>query len=93
MTGFTVLSYNLCHLTGLHSDFGFVSLKLYHRKKKDKSSKEGKRPVSNEKGKGTDGPTDGQDEPKEVMKESEILLLQRLDIIHSVLLSKISLVQ
>ena len=50
----------------------------YYRKKKDKSSKEGKRPVSNEKGKsGSDGPTDTQEEPKEAMKESEILLLQR----------------
>ena len=34
--------------------------------------------MSNEKGKsGSDGPTDTQDEPKEAMKESEILLLQR----------------
>ena len=74
--------------TGLHSDFSFVSMKLHYRKKKDKSSKEGKRPVSNEKGKGTDGPTDGQDEPKEVMKESEMLLLQRSVIIHSVLLEQ-----
>ena len=50
----------------------------YCRKKKDKSSKDGKRPVSNEKAKGgSDGPCDTQDEPKETMKESEILLLQK----------------
>ena len=34
--------------------------------------------MSNEKGKGvSDGPCDAQDEPKEIMKESDIILLQR----------------
>ncbi len=53
---------------------------IFRKRRGDKSSKDGKRPVSNEhkeKGKSMDGDKCDQEDQKDAMKEADILLLQR----------------